>query len=189
MIMPRAAGEMYEWWRNSSRACTFEICSSITVALAPLIASCSATDVCVYAPGLKTTPIMLPAAISRPASWIQSISWPSWFDWRQSALTPSFSASSRHKRSTSASVSAPYTAGSRVPSRLRFGPFNTSTFFMASSVFDLRQRAQDFRRRRLEAEEFEIGRNHFVQHVRSDLHRAPLVHRHAEERGELLLHH
>src|SRR5690348_15322032 len=157
----------------------------MTVALAPLIASCSATDVCVKAPGLNTTPIMLPAAISRPASWIQSISWPSWFDWRQSTATPSFSASSRHSFSTSCKVSAPYTAGSRVPSRLRFGPFSTRTFFLAPSILVVRQRAQDVRRRRLELEEAEVSRNHLVEHVRADLHRAASFQRGTKKRPEL----
>ena len=41
------AGEMYEWWRNSSRACKLEMCSSISDTLAPLIASCRAIEVCV----------------------------------------------------------------------------------------------------------------------------------------------
>jgi hypothetical protein len=45
--MPAAAGDRYEWWRNGSRACTFEMWTSITGAPTALIASCSATEVCV----------------------------------------------------------------------------------------------------------------------------------------------
>jgi hypothetical protein len=54
---------------------------------------------------------------------------PSWLDCRQSIKTPSLAPSCRHSDSISARVSWPYTAGSRVPSKLRLGPFNTRTFF------------------------------------------------------------
>ena len=37
--MPRATGEITEWCRNSSRACTFEMCSSITGTCAASMAS------------------------------------------------------------------------------------------------------------------------------------------------------
>jgi len=37
--------------------------------------------------------------------------------------------------SIDSSVSVPYTAGSRVPSRLRFGPFNNSTRAMGGDFF------------------------------------------------------
>src|SRR5437867_462646 len=72
-MTPRATGDNQEWCRKGSRACTFEMCNSITGTLAPLIASCRAIDVCVYAPALKTTPSIAPLAHSRPASWIQWI--------------------------------------------------------------------------------------------------------------------
>ena len=105
--IPAATGEMNEWLRNSSRACTLEMWHSISRSFAPLMASCSASEVWVYAPGLKTAPIRSPAAYRLPASWIQSISAPSWFDCRQSASSSYFAASSRQSPSTSASVLTP----------------------------------------------------------------------------------
>ena len=63
---------MNEWCRNSSRACTLEMCTSITGRLAPSIASCRAIEVCVYAPALSTAPMQSPAATRAPASCTQS---------------------------------------------------------------------------------------------------------------------
>src|SRR4029450_11610788 len=129
--MPLATGETKEWCRHSSRACTLEMCSSITGTEAPPMASCSAADVWVNAPGLNTAPIDVPAFTAAPHSWIQSISWPSWLDCRKSTSSPSLPPSARQRSATSARVVVPYTSGLRVPSRLRFGPFRTSTEDMA----------------------------------------------------------
>src|SRR5688572_31831304 len=109
------------------------MCSSITGSSAPSMASWSATEVWVYAPGLNTAPIEFPALTSRPHSWIQSMSWPSWLDWRKTTSKPSLPASCRHISSTSAREVRPYTSGLRVPSRLRLGPLSTRTDVMASS--------------------------------------------------------
>src|SRR6476661_6186827 len=132
-MMPAATGEMYEWWRNSSRLWTFEMWHSITGRLAPSMASCNATEVWVNAPGLKTAPTHRPALTSAPNSWIQSMRAPSWLDWRNSTSNPSLSPSSRHIASTSASVVRPYTSGLRVPSWLRLGPLSTRTEVMGAS--------------------------------------------------------
>src|SRR3954447_9203175 len=72
-----------------------------------------------------------PALTSRPNSWIQSISWPSWLDCRNTSSSSSLSASVWHIFSTSASDVWPYTSGFRVPSRFRLGPLSTSTDVMA----------------------------------------------------------
>src|SRR3954447_22970144 len=71
-----------------------------------------------------------PALTSRPNSWIQSISWPSWLDCRNTSSSSSLSASDWHIFSTSASDVWPYTSGLRVPSRFRLGPLSTSTDVM-----------------------------------------------------------
>src|SRR6185437_7883007 len=131
--MPAATGEMNEWWRNSSRLCTFEMWHSTTGRLAPSMASCNATEVWVNAPGLKTAPTQRPALTSAPNSWIQSMSAPSWLDWRNSTSKPSLPPSSRHIASTSASVVRPYTSGFRVPSKLRLGPLSTRTEVMKAA--------------------------------------------------------
>src|SRR4051794_4648884 len=74
-----------------------------------------------------------PALTSRPNSWIQSMSWPSWLDCRNTSSSSSLSASDWHIFSTSASDVRPYTSGLRVPSRLRLGPLSTSTDVMVVS--------------------------------------------------------
>jgi hypothetical protein len=55
--------------------------------------------------------------------WIQSMIWASQFDWWNEIVRPSFSARLRHISSTRLSVVEPYMCGSRVPRRLRLGPF------------------------------------------------------------------
>src|SRR5262245_54660059 len=62
---------------------------------------------------------------SARAAWIRSTSTPSWFDWALSIATPSSAPSAASAASISASVVLPYTSGSRVPRRLRFGPWST----------------------------------------------------------------
>src|SRR5690242_2043125 len=131
--MPAATGEMNEWWRNSSRLCTFEMWHSTTGRLAPSMASCNATEVWVNAPGLKTAPTHRPALTSAPNSWIQSMSAPSWLDCRNSTSNPSSPPSFRHIASTSARVMCPYTSGLRVPRRFRLGPLSTRTEVMDAS--------------------------------------------------------
>src|SRR6185295_18347141 len=64
---------------------------------------------------------------SRRADWIQSTSSPSWFDCRHTARAPRLSAWRCTARFTSGSETRPYTAGSRVPRRLRLGPWRTRT--------------------------------------------------------------
>ena len=51
--------------------------------------------------------LVLPAACSAPASWIQSISWPSELVCRKSTVRSSWPATCRHSSSTSASVAVP----------------------------------------------------------------------------------
>src|SRR5689334_6575828 len=53
---------------------------------------------------------------------------PSWLLWVICTSRPSSLACSRILRFTSSKVSAPYTSGSRSPSRFRFGPWITAIF-------------------------------------------------------------
>jgi len=84
-------------------------------------ASRSAMLVCVKAPGLMITnaipsllaPCTLPISSCSALLWQVSKSWPF-----ARARTPSFDSISR-------SVAEPYSAGSRVPSRFKFGPFRS----------------------------------------------------------------
>src|SRR6476620_5861132 len=57
------------------------------------------------------------------------------------------------------------------------------------SLLDLGDRAQLVRRRGSEAEELQIRRDLFEEHLLADLDRTPLGLRLAEERRDLLLHH
>ena len=56
-----------------------------------------------------------------------STSSPSWLLWRKSSCQPWRAHACRHSACTSAKVALPYTAGSRVPSKLRLGPLKTQT--------------------------------------------------------------
>src|SRR5688572_1548641 len=60
-MMPAATGDTYERCRNDSRRCTLEMCSSITRAPDPRMASCSATLVWVYPAAFSTAPTASPA--------------------------------------------------------------------------------------------------------------------------------
>ena len=83
------------------------MCTSIIGTPAPLTASCNARLVCVYAPALNTRPSSVPPRWAAPASWIQSISTPSWLLWRKSTTTPRACAVASHSARTSASVVEP----------------------------------------------------------------------------------
>src|SRR6185503_2514423 len=56
VIFPLQTAEIIETCRKSSRAYTFERCTSTTGICIAEIASRSATEVCVYPPGLNATP-------------------------------------------------------------------------------------------------------------------------------------
>ena len=71
-ITPVATGLRYEWCRNSSRAYTLEMCTSIKGALSSAQASRNATDVWVSPPALRIT-----GSFASAARWIQSSSWAS----------------------------------------------------------------------------------------------------------------
>src|SRR5450759_2133021 len=80
--------------------------------------------VCVNAPGL----IRMNAVPSSAAAWTRSISACSAFDWNEASLWPAACAPRASSVSISASVVRPYTSGSRLPSRFRFGPCRTRIF-------------------------------------------------------------
>ena len=93
---------MKEWWRNSSRVWTLEMCTSMVGIGTALMASWMATEVWVYAPALRMMPSqsdgfegfegLLPLVASErserlasspyPARWMRSMMSPSWFDWK-----------------------------------------------------------------------------------------------------------
>src|SRR5574342_1017947 len=97
-------------------------CTSPTGSRVPAIASRRATLAWVYAAGLKTTASAQPAALCKA-----SISSPSPLCCANRTSQPRRLASSRTTPSISASEVVPYTAVSRVPRRLRLGPFRKRT--------------------------------------------------------------
>src|SRR5581483_12010663 len=64
------------------------------------------------------------------AAWMASTRSPSWFDCTCSTDRPCSPATFVNVATWSSSVAVPYTSGSRMPSRLRFGPLRSSTSAM-----------------------------------------------------------
>src|SRR5580704_9385874 len=115
--------EKYECLRKASRACVLDRCTSMKGSAVPSSASRSAMLVCVKAPGL-----MMPKATASPlARCTRSMSSCSALLWKAISSCPSSRASAALRCSIASRVSVPYTVGSRVPSRLRLGPFSNST--------------------------------------------------------------
>jgi len=100
--VPFTAGEMIEWVRHSSRACRFDMCTSITGKGIALMQSCSDTLCCVSPPGLRIAP-----AASSICLWKRSTRAPSWFDCRITSSTLSSRASAWSFSLISSSVVVP----------------------------------------------------------------------------------
>src|SRR5471032_3637366 len=106
-----------------------EICTSTNGMATPARASRRATLVCVSPPGLMT----MASTPSVRAAWMRSISAPSWLLWKQDKLAPAAAAWATAACSMSARVLAPYTSGSRLPSKFRLGPLSSRSFVAMSS--------------------------------------------------------
>src|SRR5215471_16910989 len=84
---------------------------------------------------------MRKATPSARALWMRSMSSCSALLWKLTRSCPISRATAAARFSRLSRVSVPYTAGSRLPSRLRFGPFNNSTRAMTLGFLLLKRRS------------------------------------------------
>src|SRR5215208_2553334 len=89
------------------------------------------------------------AACWPQAAWIASTSSPSWLLCTAAIRRPCSAAARSARARWSSRVAVPYTSGSRVPRRFRFGPCSTSTESGSTAPTLLRASADDGRGRPL----------------------------------------
>ncbi len=122
LTLPLHTAEISEVCRNSSRASTFERCTSTTGMSIATMASRKATEVCVYPPGvqddaLRPCPCLVQGIDQRPLV----------VGLRTAHLDIEIPGRASTSRSLiSSNVRFPYISGSRFPSKFKLGPCKTS---------------------------------------------------------------